>query len=91
MLLRHTRNDKHILSFVAVVTEELSMLSQTVTFYPVTNIPQYVYSLPNNSVLWITCLIKNASHLPEQAFTRESVSGGELLHTSFAKKAKRKK
>lgn len=68
-----------------------SMLSQTVTFYPVTNIPQYVHSLPDNSVLWITCLIKHASHLPEQAFTRESVSGGELLHTSFAKKAKQKK
>lgn len=60
-------------------------------FTPVTNTPQYVHSLPNNSVLWVTCLIKHASHLPEQAFTRESVSGGELLHTSFAKKAKQKK
>lgn len=69
----------------------LSKFSQTVTFYPVTNIPQYVHSLLDNSVLWITCLIKHVSHLPEQAFTRESVSGGELLYTSFAKKAKQKK
>ena len=38
-----------------------SMLSQTVTFYPVTNIPQYVHSLPDNSVLWTACLIKHAS------------------------------
>ena len=69
----------------------LSKFSQTVTFYPVTNIPQYVHSLPDNSVFWITCLIKHASRLPEQAFTRESVSVGELLNTSFAKKAKQKK
>ena len=68
-----------------------SKFSQIVTFSPVTNIPQYFHYFLNNSVLRITCLIKHASHLAENVFTRESLSGGTLLNTSFTKKGKQKK
>ena len=90
MFLRHTRNDEHIVSFVAVATEELPCFLKILPdcyILPGNKCTTNVHSIPSNSILWITCLIKHASHIPEYAFTRESLSGGKLLNSLFTKKA----